>query len=94
MHRYLPIAFLLLGLTACSQTRMDVAGAVALANAIGDTQAVTCYTYLTPILSTTPAGLLSSYEAARGSSIAATGPCAPIFAGLALHILNKLPFTP
>ena len=94
MHRYLPVAFLLLGLTACSATKMDVAGAVALANAIGDTQAADCYTYLTPILSTAPAGLLSGYEAFRGSSIAATGPCAPIFAGLALHVLNKVPFTP
>jgi hypothetical protein len=102
MTRYLtiPIALLVsLGiLGACSafdqKVQMDTAAAIELAQAIGDAQGATCYGALEPLFATPAAGLLSKYELFRGGSIITTGPCAPIFAGLALHILNKLPGVP
>lgn len=99
-HLTTPIALLLsLGLLgACSaldeKVQMDAAAAVATAEAIGDVQGATCYSAIEPLFATPAAGLLSKYELFRGGSIITTGPCAPVFAGLALHILNKLPGVP
>jgi hypothetical protein len=102
MKRYLttPTALLLsLGLLgACSavdpKVQMDAADAVAMAEAIGDAQGAACYSAIEPLFATPAAGLLSKYELFRGGSIITTGPCASVFAGLALHILNKLPGVP
>ena len=41
------------------------------------------------------AGLLSKFEVARaGQIVIEDGPCAPLAAGLFLHLLNKIPGTP
>jgi hypothetical protein len=47
------------------------------------------------VVGTTPAGLLSKFEVARAGQIAIEdGPCAPLAAGLFLHLLDKVPGTP
>ena len=53
-----------------------------------------CYAALEPLVAAPSTGVLSGYEVARGASIIGTGPCAPVLAGLALHLLNKIPGTP
>jgi hypothetical protein len=47
------------------------------------------------VIGTAPAGLLSKFEVARaGQIVIEDGPCAPLAAGLFLHLLNKVPGTP
>ncbi|MBV8504198.1 MAG: hypothetical protein JOZ11_00045 [Alphaproteobacteria bacterium] len=47
------------------------------------------------MVGTAPAGLLSKFEVARaGQIVIEEGPCAPLAAGLFLHLLNKVPGTP
>ena len=93
------ICLLLTLLCGCSVFRqkveMDAAGAAAIANAAGDTAGAACFAALGPIVSGSPTGLLSKFELVRaGQIVLEDGPCAPLTAGLALHLLNKLPGTP
>jgi hypothetical protein len=44
---------------------------------------------------TVPTGLLSKFEVVRaGRIVVEDGPCAPLAAGLFLHLLNKIPGVP
>lgn len=93
------ILSLLTALSACAQvqnfTVADAKSAAAVAEAIGDAQAIGCYTAVSTLAgSPTNGGPLTKYELARGGVLLAQSQCAPVFAGLALHLLNKLPGTP
>jgi len=93
MRRWI-IAATLAALAGCAKAEMDAEGAAALATSIGDTEGAACYSALEPLVAAPPTGVLSGYEVGRGVSIIATGPCASVFAGLALHVLNKIPGAP
>jgi hypothetical protein len=88
----------LCALAGCAQldtkVNMDIAGATALATAVGDTQAATCYQALSPLVANPPAGLLSKFEVFRAGEAIAQGPCAPLVGQLAIHLLNKAPLAP
>lgn len=87
-----------LPLCACAQVSgfvtTDAKKAEAIAASAGDTAAVPCYAAIGSLAAIPPTGLLSKFEAARAANSLAQGPCAPVFAGLALHVLNKVPGTP
>ncbi len=76
------------------KVEMDIAGATKRAIAIGDTQGAVCWPAVGALLDPPPTGLADTYEVFRGANIIATGPCSPLFAGLAVHVINKVPFTP
>ena len=85
-------------LDGCSLIRpkveIDSAAAAAIAANSGDTAGAACFNALEPIR-TAPAGLLSKFEVVRASQIVVEdGPCAPLAAGLFLHLLNKIPGVP
>lgn len=86
-------------LAGCAQvqtfTAADATSAVALAQAAGDTQAVPCYQQIGTLAGAQLApGLLTKFELFRAGQALAEGQCSSVFAGLALHLLNKVPGTP
>jgi len=84
-----------LALVGCQVVEMDAQTAAAIATAAGDTEGAACFTALEPIVGTTPKGLLAKFEVARaGQMVIENGPCAPLAAGLLIHLLNKIPGTP
>ena len=90
---------ILCALGGCSliqqKVEMDASAAATIAANSGDTAGAACFKALEPVVETTPAGLLSKFEVARAGQIAIEdGPCAPLAAGLFLHLLNKIPGTP
>ena len=97
--KFVNFLVILCALAGCSVVQEKVAmgasaAAVIAANA-GDTAGAACFKALEPVVATPPAGLLSKFEIARASQIAVEdGPCAPLTAGLFLHLLNKIPGTP
>jgi hypothetical protein len=77
------------------KVEMDASTAATIAANAGDTAGAACFKTLEPVVGTAPAGLLSKFEVARAGQIAIEdGPCAPLAAGLFLHLLNKVPGTP
>jgi hypothetical protein len=91
--------FVLCAVAGCSviqqKVEMDASTAAVIAASSGDAAGAACFKSLEPVLGTTPAGLLSKFEVARaGQIIVENGPCAPLAAGLFLHLLNKIPGTP
>ena len=90
---------ILCALGGCSviqqKVEMDASTAAVIAANAGDTAGAACFQALEPVVGTAPAGLLSKFEVARAGQIAIeNGPCAPLAAGLFLHLLNKVPGTP
>jgi hypothetical protein len=77
------------------RVEMDASTAATIAASAGDTAGAACFKALEPVVGTAPAGLLSKFEVARaGQIVIEDGPCAPLAAGLFLHLLNKVPGTP
>ncbi len=90
---------ILCALGGCSfiqqKVEMDASTAAVIAANAGDTVGAACFKALEPVVGTAPAGLLSKFEVARaGQIVIEDGPCAPLAAGLFLHLLNKVPGTP
>ena len=86
-------------LAGCSviqqKVEMDASTAATIAANSGDTAGAACFKALEPVVGTAPAGLLSKFEVARAEQIVIEdGPCAPLAAGLFLHLLDKIPGTP
>lgn len=93
------ILAVLCALGGCSviqqKVEMDASTAAMIAASAGDTAGAACFKALEPVVATAPAGLLSKFEVARaGQIVIEDGPCAPLAAGLFLHLLNKVPGTP
>jgi hypothetical protein len=92
--------FAILGVLAgCSAIQqkvdMDASTAAMIAANAGDSAGAACFKALEPVVGTAPAGLLSKFEVVRaGQIVIEDGPCAPLAAGLFLHLLNKIPGTP
>ena len=84
------------GCSAIQQkVEMDASTAAMIAANAGDTAGAACFNALEPVVGTAPAGPLSKFEVARaGQIVIEDGPCAPLAAGLFLHLLNKVPGTP
>jgi len=86
-------------LAGCSviepKVEMDALTAAAIAANAGDTAGVACFKALEPVVGMATAGLLSKFEVARaGQIVIEDGPCAPLAAGLFLHLLDKISGTP
>jgi hypothetical protein len=103
MKAFLPLACLLVFLGGCANgqnelqtfTQADATSAAAVATSVGDTQAAACYTAVGAFAAApTAPGILTKFELFRGAQALAEGPCASVFAGLGIHLLNKIPFTP
>ena len=97
--RVIYILAVLCALAGCSviqqKIEMDASTAAVVAANAGDTAGAACFKALEPVVGTAPAGLLSKFEVARaGQIVIEDGPCAPLAAGLFLHLLNKVPGTP
>ncbi len=93
------ILAVLCALGACSvvqqKVEMDASTAATIAANAGDTAGAACFKALEPVVGSAPAGLLSKFEVARaGQTVIEDGPCAPLAAGLFLHLLNKVPGAP
>src|SRR5215813_3832620 len=90
------ILCVLVGCSAIQQkVEMDASTAAMIAVNAGDTAGAACFKALEPVVGTVPAGLLSKFEVARaGQIVVEDGPCAPLAAGLFLHLLNKIPGVP
>ncbi|MBV8936981.1 MAG: hypothetical protein JO095_14405 [Alphaproteobacteria bacterium] len=90
------ILSVLAGCSAVQQkVEMDASAAAMIAANAGDAAGAACFKALEPVVGTPPAGLLSKFEVARaGQIVIEDGPCAPLAAGLFLHLLNKIPGTP
>ncbi len=74
---------------------MDASRAATIAANAGDTAGAACFRALEPVVGTTLTGLPSKFEIARaGEIVIEDGPCAPLAAGLFLHLLDKIPGTP
>ena len=99
IYKVIYILAVLCALGGCSviQQKVEIdasTGAMIAANA-GETAGAACFKALEPVVGTAPAGLLSKFEVARaGQIVIENGPCAPLAAGLFLHLLNKVPGTP
>lgn len=77
------------------KVEMDASAAAMIAANSGDIAGAPCFKALELVVGTAPAGLLSKFEVARaGQIIIEDGPCAPLAAGLFLHLLDKIPGTP
>ena len=99
IYRLISIFAILFALGACSviqqKVEMDASTAALIAANAGDTAGAACFKALEPVVGTAPAGLLSKFEVVRaGQIVVEDGPCAPLAAGLFLHLLNKIPGTP
>ena len=77
------------------KVEMDASTAAMIAANSGDAAGAACFKALEPVVDTAPTGLLSKFEVARaGQIVIEDGPCAPLAAGLFLHLLNKVPGSP
>ena len=99
IYKVIYILAVLCALGGCSaieqKVEMDASTAAMIAANAGDTAGAACFKALEPVVGTAPAGLLSKFEVARaGQMVIENGPCAPLAAGLFLHLLNKAPGTP
>ena len=99
IYKVVNILAIVCALAGCSviqqKVEMDASAAAMIAATAGDTVGAACFKALEPVVGTAPAGLLSKFEVARAGQIAIEdGPCAPLAAGLFLHLLNKVPGTP
>jgi hypothetical protein len=99
IYKLINILVVLCALGGCSvlqqKVEMDASAAATIAANAGDTTGAACFKALEPVVGTAPAGLLSKFEVARaGQIVIEDGPCAPLAAGLFLHLLNKVPGTP
>ena len=99
IYKVIYILAVLCALGECSaiqqKVEMDASTAAMIAANSGDTAGAACFKALEPVVGTAPAGLLSKFEVARaGQIVIEEGPCAPLAAGLFLHLLNKVPGTP
>ena len=99
IYKSIKIILMLSTLVGCSaiqqKVEMDASTAAVIAENAGDTAGAACFKALEPVVGTAPNGLLSTFETVRaGRVIVEDGPCAPLAAGLFLHLLNKLPGTP
>jgi len=93
------ILAILCALAGCSviqqKVEMDASTAAKIAANAGDTAGAACFKALEPLVGAAPTGLLSKFEIVRaGQIVVENGPCAPLAAGLFLHLLNKIPGTP
>ena len=93
------ILAILCALAGCSiiqqKVEMDASTAAKIAANAGDTAGAACFKALEPLVGAAPTGLLSKFEIVRaGQIVVEDGPCAPLAAGLFLHLLNKIPGTP
>ncbi|HMD64020.1 MAG TPA: hypothetical protein VKF83_08620 [Stellaceae bacterium] len=99
IYKVMNMLAMLCALAGCSviqqKVEMDASTAAVIAANAGDTAGAACFKALEPVVGTAPAGLLSKFEVARaGQMVVEDGPCAPLAAGLFLHLLNKIPGTP
>ena len=99
LYRLLRFLALLAALAGCSaveqKVEIDASTAAMIAELAGDTAVAACFAALEPVVQMAPAGLLSKFEVVRASRmLVEDGPCAPLAAGLFLHLLNKVPGTP
>ncbi len=99
ISRIVKIIAMFCALGGCSvvqpKVEMDASTAATIAANSGDTAGAACFKALEPVVGTAPAGLLSKFEVARaGQIVIEDGPCAPLAAGLFLHLLDKIPGTP
>ena len=99
VYKVISILAVLCALGACSvvqqKVEMDASTAATIAANAGDTAGAACFKALEPVVGSAPAGLLSKFEVSRaGQIVIEDGPCAPLAAGLFLHLLNKVPGTP
>ena len=99
IRKLINIVLILCALVGCSaiqqKVEMDASTAAMIATNAGDTAGAACFKALEPVVGTAPTGLLSKFEIVRAGQIAIEdGPCAPLAAGLFLHVLNKVPGTP
>ena len=99
IYKILRFLALLGALAGCSvlqqKVEMDASTAAIIAENAGDAAGAACFKALEPMVETVPAGLLSKFEVVRASQILVEdGPCAPLAAGLFLHLLNKIPGAP
>jgi hypothetical protein len=99
IYKIVQILAVLCALAGCSalqqKVEMDASAAAMIAANAGDAAGAACFKALEPLVETAPAGLLSKFEVARaGQIVVEDGPCAPLAAGLFLHLLNKAPGTP
>jgi hypothetical protein len=99
IYKVIYILAVLCALGGCSviqqKVEIDASTAAMIAANAGDTAGAACFKALEPVVGTAPAGLLSKFEVARaGQMVIENGPCAPLAAGLFLHLLNKAPGTP
>jgi len=99
ISKLINIFAVLCALGGCSviqqKVEMDASAAAMIAANAGDTAGAACFKALEPVVGTAPAGLLSKFEVVRaGQIVVEDGPCAPLAAGLFLHLLSKLPGTP
>jgi len=97
--KIITILAILAALDGCSliqqKVEMDASTAAVIAANSGDAAGAACFKALEPVVGTAPIGLLSEFEVARaGQIVVADGPCAPLAAGLFLHLLNKIPGVP
>jgi hypothetical protein len=99
IYKVVNVLAIVCALGGCSavqqKVEMDASAAATIAANAGDTAGAACFKALEPVVGTAPAGLLSKFEVARaGQIVIEDGPCAPLAAGLFLHLLNKVPGTP
>ena len=99
IYKVIYILAVLWALGGCSviqqKIEMDASTAAMIAANAGDTAGAACFKALEPVVGTAPVGVLSKFEVARaGQIVIEDGPCAPLAAGLFLHLLNKIPGTP
>jgi hypothetical protein len=99
ISKLISLIVILAALVGCSaihqKVEMDASTASMIAANAGDMAGAACFKALEPVVGTALAGLLSKFEVARaGQIVIEDGPCAPLAAGLFLHLLNKIPGTP
>jgi hypothetical protein len=96
LAQFFAVLCALAGCSAVQQkVELDASTAAVIAANAGDAAGVACFKALEPVAATAPTGLLSKFEIARASqSVVEDGPCAPLAAGLFLHLLNKAPGSP
>jgi hypothetical protein len=96
IRRLVKFLAILRALSGCSvlqqKVEMDASTAAVIAAKFGGTAGAACFKALEPVVGTAPTGLISKFEVARaGQIVVEEGPCAPLAAGLFLHLRNKIP---
>jgi hypothetical protein len=96
LFKFLVILCSLAGCSVVTQKiETDATTAAVIAANAGDATGAACFKALEPVVEAAPEGILSKFELARaGQFVVENGPCAPLAAGLLLHLLNKIPATP